>query len=52
VMRFGKVVEEGPCDQVFAAPKSNYTRALLDAIPLPEIDPEWLGRETLVEYIQ
>jgi len=52
VMRFGKVVEEGPCDQVFAAPKSNYTRALLDAIPLPEIDPEWLGRETLVEDIQ
>ncbi|CAN7676576.1 ATP-binding cassette domain-containing protein [Rhizobium sp. LjRoot254] len=52
VMRFGKVVEEGPCDQVFAAPKSSYTRALLDAIPLPEIDPDWLGRETLVEEIQ
>jgi ABC-type oligopeptide transport system ATPase subunit len=51
VMRFGKVVEEGPCNQVFAAPKSSYTRALLDAIPLPEIDPEWLGRETLVEEV-
>jgi ABC-type oligopeptide transport system ATPase subunit len=52
VMRFGKVVEQGPCDQVFAQPKSSYTRALLDAIPLPEIDPDWLGRETLVEEIQ
>jgi len=51
VLRFGKVVEEGRCDQVFAAPKSNYTRALLDAIPVPEIDPEWLGRETLVDNI-
>ena len=52
VMRFGKVVEEGPCEQVFAAPKSNYTRALLDAIPLPEIDPEWLEREALVDETQ
>jgi ATPase components of various ABC-type transport systems, contain duplicated ATPase len=49
VMRFGKVVEEGACEEVFAAPKSDYTRALLDAIPLPEIDPEWLDRETLTE---
>jgi ABC-type oligopeptide transport system ATPase subunit len=52
VMRFGKVVEEGPCDEVFAQPNSSYTRALLDAIPLPEIDPEWLGRDTLVEETQ
>jgi ABC-type dipeptide/oligopeptide/nickel transport system ATPase component len=48
-MRSGKVVEDGPCDQVFAAPKSNYTRALLDAIPLPEIDPDWLDRVALVD---
>ena len=47
VLRLGKVVEEGPCEQVFASPKSNYTRALLDAIPLPEIDPGWLEREAL-----
>ena len=49
VMRLGKVVEEGPCEQVFASPRSNYTRALLDAIPLPEIDPEWLEREALID---
>jgi ABC-type oligopeptide transport system ATPase subunit len=52
VMRSGKVVEEGPCDQVFAAPKSSYTRALLDAIPLPEIDPGWLARESVVDEVR
>lgn len=49
VMRFGRVVEEGRCADVFAAPKSDYTRALLDAIPLPEIDPGWLDRRSAVE---
>jgi ABC-type glutathione transport system ATPase component len=44
VMRHGRVVEEGPCERVFAAPASSYTRALLDAIPLPEVDPDWLNR--------
>jgi microcin C transport system ATP-binding protein len=31
VMRQGKVVEEGPAEEVFAAPKSDYTRALFAA---------------------
>ena len=39
VMQSGRVVEEGRCEDVFAAPKSRYTRLLIDAIPLPEIDP-------------
>jgi peptide/nickel transport system ATP-binding protein len=46
VLRQGRVVEEGRCEDVFAAPKSAYTRALLDAIPLPRIDPGWLARGT------
>jgi oligopeptide/dipeptide ABC transporter ATP-binding protein len=33
VMRQGAFVEEGPVDQVFAAPRAAYTRTLLDAIP-------------------
>ena len=31
VMRHGKVVEEGPAGELFANPKSNYTRALFAA---------------------
>jgi ABC-type dipeptide/oligopeptide/nickel transport system ATPase component len=44
VMRHGQVVEEGACETVFAAPKAAYTRMLLDAIPLPEVNPGWLER--------
>lgn len=46
VLQGGKVVEEGPCRTVFEAPKSAYTQTLLDAIPLPEIKPGWLGQNT------
>jgi ABC-type microcin C transport system duplicated ATPase subunit YejF len=44
VMREGRVVEEGACERIFAAPQSAYTRALIDAIPLPTVDPGWLTR--------
>jgi peptide/nickel transport system ATP-binding protein len=44
VMREGQVVEEGTCDQVFTAPAAAYTRMLIDAIPLPAVDPGWLAR--------
>jgi ABC-type glutathione transport system ATPase component len=44
VLQGGRVVETGKVDRVFAAPQSGYTRELLDAIPLPEIDPGWLQR--------
>ena len=33
VMRDGEIVEEGPRDRIFDAPESDYTRALLSAIP-------------------
>jgi ABC-type glutathione transport system ATPase component len=49
VMREGHVVEEGPCERVFASPTADYTRMLIDAIPLPTVDPGWLTRGTAVE---
>ena len=45
VLRHGVVVEEGRCEDVFQAPRHAYTRALLDAIPSPRVDPGWLQRD-------
>ena len=36
VMYLGKVVEEGPTDEIFATPRHPYTMALLSAIPEAE----------------
>jgi len=44
VMLEGRIVEEGSCEQIFRTPAHAYTRRLIDAIPLPEIDAGWLER--------
>ena len=44
VLAHGAMVETGSCEDVFAAPREAYTRALLDAVPLPEVDPGWIER--------
>jgi ABC-type glutathione transport system ATPase component len=38
VMRGGTIVEQGPAERVYSRPESDYTRALLAAVPVP--DPE------------
>jgi len=47
VLAAGRVVEQGQCEAIFRAPEHTYTRTLLDAIPLPVIDPRWLARSSI-----
>ena len=38
VMYLGKLIEKAPAEELFARPVHPYTRALLSAIPIPDID--------------
>ncbi|RUU14743.1 ABC transporter ATP-binding protein [Mesorhizobium sp. M7A.T.Ca.TU.009.01.3.2] len=42
VMREGVIVEASATDALFDKPRQSYTRDLIAAIPLPEIDASWL----------
>jgi peptide/nickel transport system ATP-binding protein len=38
VMYRGKIVEAGPAEQIFGAPAHEYTRSLIDAVPVPVVE--------------
>ena len=38
VMRQGVIVEQGPAERIYSRPESDYTRALLAAVPVPDPD--------------
>jgi peptide/nickel transport system ATP-binding protein len=42
VMQNGRIVEQGPKDEVLAPPHHRYTELLLSSVP--EMDPDWLDR--------
>jgi peptide/nickel transport system ATP-binding protein len=42
ILHRGEVVEYGPVARIFSAPGDDYTRQLLSAIPLPDVEPGWL----------
>ena len=42
IMKDGQIIEEGGTAEVFSAPRTAFTRTLIDSIPLPEVRPGWL----------
>ncbi|WP_339103328.1 ABC transporter ATP-binding protein [Haloterrigena salinisoli] len=47
VMYLGEIVEIGPVDELFEAPKHPYTQALLESVPRASTDERERDRETL-----
>jgi peptide/nickel transport system ATP-binding protein len=43
ILQHGEVVEYGPVARIFNSPQHPYTRQLLSAIPLPDVEPGWLN---------
>jgi len=46
VMHNGKLVEQGPRDQILRTPQDDYTRRLLAAVPVPNPEEQRIRRET------
>ena len=47
VLYLGRIVEEGPTEELFRDPLHPYTRGLLSALPVP--DPAMRGRDLLIQ---
>ena len=48
ILHHGEVVEYGPVARIFGSPQHAYTRQLLSAIPLPDVEPGWLDASSPV----
>jgi ABC-type glutathione transport system ATPase component len=42
ILQHGEIVEYGSVARIFNSPQHAYTRQLLSAIPLPDVEPGWL----------
>jgi len=42
VMLQGRIVEQGPKDDIFSPPHHEYTELLLSSVP--EMDPDWMDK--------
>jgi ABC-type oligopeptide transport system ATPase subunit len=45
IMRSGEVVEAGNTADTFRSPKTEFTKTLISAIPLPDPDGTWLSSQ-------
>ncbi|WP_316197978.1 MULTISPECIES: ATP-binding cassette domain-containing protein [unclassified Bradyrhizobium] len=52
ILQAGEVVEQGPVARIFSHPQHAYTRQLLAAIPLPDVEPGWLDDPTSTALLQ
>ena len=43
ILVLGEIVEIGACERVFGDPRHAYTKELLQAFPLPDVDPNWVN---------
>jgi peptide/nickel transport system ATP-binding protein len=52
ILQQGEVVETGPVARIFERPQHPYTRDLLAAIPLPDVEPGWLDDRSVTPHQQ
>jgi len=43
IARGGRIVERGPPQEMIGAPRHEYTRLLVDAVPVPDPSGRWIG---------